>query len=139
MKNILLKSLVVFGVMSILNSLFASLVLDYLVKLSSGNWGMFPFIIWIECLVVSFVGLITVIIFKKHYHSLLRSAILFEVLYLLLLIISGTNPFLYFFEKDDVSFLNLSLYVSSFISFLIIFLFNFIYLKIISFKTKKIS
>ncbi|KIC62593.1 hypothetical protein RM51_12075 [Chryseobacterium taiwanense] len=136
MKNILLKSLVVFVVMSILNFLFSMLVLSYMVKLSAESWGMAPFIIWILCLVISFVGLITVIIFKKHYQSLLRSAILFEILYLFFLIISGTNPFLYFFEKDDENFFYSSLYVNSFIVFLIIYFFISVYSKIILPKSK---
>ena len=136
MKNILLKSLVIFVVMSILNFLFSMLVLSYMVKLSAGSWGMAPFIIWILCLAISFIGLITVIIFRRHYQSLLRSAILFEILYLFILIISRTNPFLYFFEKDDENFFNLSLYINSFIVFAIIYFFISVYSKIILAKSK---
>ncbi|SIQ97876.1 hypothetical protein SAMN05880574_1434 [Chryseobacterium sp. RU37D] len=136
MKNILLKNLVVFVMMSILNFLFSMLVLSYMVKLSAESWGMAPFIIWILCLAISFIGLITVIIFKRYYQSLLRTAILFEILYLFILIISGTNPFLYFFEKDDENFFNLSLYINSFIVFAIIYLVISVYSKIILAKSK---
>ncbi|GAB0155386.1 hypothetical protein CHRYSEOSP005_06470 [Chryseobacterium sp. Alg-005] len=130
MKNIVLKSLTTFVVMSLLNFLFTVWTIGFL-HLPGGNFGMFPFLILIFCSIISLIGLITVLIFRKSYHSILRISILFETIYLFLLIISGNNPFLYFSEASNESILNLLMYINSFIVFLIIYLFDLIYSKII--------
>jgi hypothetical protein len=135
MKNVFLKSFVIFIVMSILNIHFTDWTVK-LLKLPGGNFGMLSIAILIECLIVIIIGMITVLIFKKHYSSLFRIAVLFEVLYVLGLIISRANPFLYFFKQNDESMVELLLYVNSFITFLIVYLFDMLYSKIIMSKTE---
>ena len=138
MKNVVLKSILIFIIMSILNIGLADESVRYL-KLPGGDFGMLSFAVLIGCCIISGVGLVTVLIFKNNYHSVFRMAILFEILYLLMLIMSGTNPFAYFSENTDRKLLNLMLYLNSVGVFFVVCLFNFIYLKIISFKRKKIS
>ncbi|MBB4807418.1 hypothetical protein HNP38_002724 [Chryseobacterium defluvii] len=130
MKNILLKSLVVFIVMSLLNVQFCEWSIGA-TNLPGGSVGMLPILILIFCLIIIVVGLITVIIFKRNYTSLLKIAILFESLYLLLLVLMRANPFSYFLDKTDENFLNVMLYVNSIIIFLIMYIFNKIYSKMV--------
>lgn len=138
MKNILIKSLLTFAAMTILTIWLADWAVGFL-HLPGGDFGMLSFAVLIGCLIISGIGFITILIFKNNYHSVYRIAILFEVLYLFMLMISGTNPFTYFTEKTDGKLLNLLLYLNSIIVFFIICVLNLIYLKIISFKSKKIS
>lgn len=118
MKNILLKNLAVFIVMSFLHVQF-SIWLIRLMDLPGGNVGMLPILIMLNCLVVGVVSLITVTIFKGGYPSIIRIAVLFEILYLLILMFSGGNPVRYFFDRDDSNLLDLLLFIHS---FLILFL-----------------
>ncbi|WP_155845033.1 hypothetical protein [Chryseobacterium daeguense] len=104
-------------------------------KLPGGNFGMHPFLILIECGFVSVVAFITVIIFKKNYHSILRMALLFEIIYVIGLVLSGFNPY----GTKDQNILSLLTYLNSLITFFIIYLFNFLYSKIIISKSKKIT
>lgn len=135
MKNILVRSLVLFIVMSLLNAQFCEWTLHFLKGKSDGT-AMVPMGVLIECLIVTVVSFITVLVFRKNYHSILRMAVLFEIIYLLTLFISGTNPFKYFSNKGDAEFLALFLYVNSLVVFLLICLFDLIYSKIIRAKIK---
>lgn len=95
--KIFFLSLVIFVVMSLLHAQFTDWVVRFL-KLQGGDYGMYSMLILIFSSVITAIGMITVIIFRKSYDSILRIAILFEVIYLLFLIISGNNPFKYFSE-----------------------------------------
>lgn len=136
MKNIVLKSIVVFAVMTILNTGLVDESVKFL-DLPGGDFGMLSFALFIGCLVVCAVGLVTVFIFKQHYNSIWKIAVLFEVLYLLMLILSGTNPFAYFVEKSNTKLLNVLLYVNSIGVFLIMGLVDIMYSKIIISSVKK--
>jgi len=121
MKNTLLKSLVIFVVMSLLHSQFA----DWAVKLlglPGGDFGMYSYLILIFCSLITGVGLVTVIIFRKSYHSILRIVILFEVIYLIFLIISGNNPFLYFTDPISKNLLTILMYTNALIILFIMFI-----------------
>lgn len=131
MKNILLKSAQVFVFMSLMNFLLSVLMLN-IMDLSGGSFGMYPFLVLIECLVVSLVAFITVLIFKKIYNSIFKMAILFQVVYIISLILTGFNPFR---ADSDSNFFGLLLYVNSIIVLIIIFLYS----KIISSKNKNLS
>lgn len=134
MKNIFL-SLLVFLVMSILHTQFTDWTVRCL-KLPGGNYGMYSMLILIFCSVITAVGLLTVIIFRKSYHSILRIAVLFEIIYLLFLIISGNNPFSYFFNSTHENLLMSMMYVSSLVVFLIMYIAHLVYSKIILAKSK---
>ncbi|MGC5743131.1 hypothetical protein [Chryseobacterium sp. NFX27] len=135
MKNILLRSLVILIVMSLLNAQFSEWTLRFLKEKSDGL-ALVPIGVLVECLIVTMVSFITVLIFRKNYSSVLKIAVLFEIIYLFTLIISGTNPFAYFSNKTDPGLLALFLYVNSFVVFLISFVFELVYSKIISSKIK---
>jgi len=135
MKNILLKTILVFVVMTIFNTGFVDETVKFL-ELPGGDFGMLSLSILIGCVIVSVVGLVTVFIFKQQYNSIWKIALLFEVLYLLMLILSGTNPFTYFVEHTHPALLNVLLYVNSIGVFLIMILFDFVYSKIIGCKSK---
>lgn len=79
MKNIFL-SLVVFVVMSLLHAQFTDWIVR-LLKLRGGNYGIYSMLILIFSSVITAIGLVTVIIFRKSYDSILRIAILFEIIY----------------------------------------------------------
>lgn len=130
MKNILLKTILVFVVMTIFNTGFVDETVKFL-ELPGGDFGMLSLSILIGCVIVSVVGLVTVFIFKQQYNSIWKIALLFEVLYLLMLILSGTNPFTYFVEHTHPALLNVLLYVNSIGVFLIMVFFDFVYSKII--------
>ncbi|MCT2407518.1 hypothetical protein NZD88_08205 [Chryseobacterium antibioticum] len=135
MKNILMRSLVIFIVMSLLNAQFSEWTLHFL-KEKSGGIDMVPIGVLVQCLIVTIVSFITVLLFRKNYSSVLRIAVLFEIIYLLTLIISGTNPLEYFSNKTDAGLLALFLYVNSVVVFLIIFVFDLLYSKIMASKIK---
>jgi hypothetical protein len=132
MKNILVKSALVFIFMTIINFVLSILIL-YLPNIHSGSFGMHPFLILIECCFVSVIAFITVIIFKKNYQSVLRIAILYVVIYLVVLILSGFNPF---GEKEKRTF-SLLIYINSGITFFIVYLLILLYSKIILSTSKK--
>lgn len=135
MKKIIIKSLMIFIVMSLLNAQFSEWSVRFL-HLSGGNFGMYSYLILIFCSVITLIGLVTVIIFRKSYHSILRIAILFEVIYFFFLIISGNNPFLYFSDANNENLLMIIMYANSIVVFLIIYLIHILYSKIISSKSK---
>lgn len=93
---------------------------------------MHPFLILIECGFVSVVAFITVMIFKRNYHSILRMAFLFEVIYLICLILSGFNPY----GTNDEHVFSLLTYLNSLITFCFVYLFNLLYSKLILKKSK---
>lgn len=134
MKNILLKSVHIFGAMTFLNFVLSLLILN-VANLSDGAYGMTPFLILIENIIVSVIGFITVLIFKKSYHSIMRIAVLFEIIYLIGLIVSGFNPF----GNNNDNFFSLLIYANSGIVLGIIYLSNLIDSKISSSKNKKLS
>ncbi|MFP7656209.1 MULTISPECIES: hypothetical protein [Chryseobacterium] len=133
MKNILIKSVVIFFIMTILTTWLADWLVGYL-HLPGGDFGMLSLAVLIGCIISSGVGLVTVVIFKSTYQSVVRIAILFEVLYLFMLMISGTNPFTYFSEKTNAKLLNVLLYMNAVVVFLIVIAIHFMYVKI---KSKK--
>ncbi|MDP9961182.1 hypothetical protein [Chryseobacterium lathyri] len=135
MKNILVRSLVIFIVMSLLNAQFSEWTLHFLREKPDGL-ALVPIGVLVECLIVTIVSFITVLIFRNNYSSVLKIVVLFETIYLITLIISGTNPFAYFSNKTDAGLLALFLYVNSFVVFLMIFVFRLLYSKIISSKIK---
>jgi hypothetical protein len=135
MKNIFL-SLVIFVIMSLLHAQFADWEVSFL-KLPGGNYGMFSVFLLIFCSVITGVGLLTVVIFRRNYYSILRIAVLFEIIYLVFLIISGNNPFLYFSELSNENLLMVMVYGNAIAVFLIMSLFHVLYLKINSLNHKK--
>lgn len=137
MRNIFL-SLVIFVVMSLLHSQFTEWAVKFL-GLPGGDFGMYSYFILIFCSVITAIGLVTVIIFRKNYRSILRIAILFEVIYLLFLIISGNNPFLYFSNSTHENLLMIMMYGISGVVFLLMFFVHLLYLKIISSRNKNLS
>lgn len=134
MKNIFL-SLLIFVVMSLLHAQFTEWTVRFL-SLPGGDFGMYSYLILIFCSVITAIGLITVIIFRKSYHSISRIAILFEAIYLLFLIISGNNPFAYFTNSSNENLLMVMMYANSLIVFILMFLLHLIYSKIILTKSK---
>lgn len=134
MKNIFL-SLMVFMVMSLLHAQFTEWTVRFL-SLPGGDFGMYSYFILIFCSVITAIGLLTVIIFRKHYYSILRIAMLFEIIYLLFLVISGNNPFIYFSDSTSENLLKIFMYVISFIVLFIMYLVHLIYSKIILSKSK---
>lgn len=119
--------------MTILTTWLADWLVGYL-HLPGGDFGMLSLAVLIGCIISSGVGLVTVVIFKSTYQSVVRIAILFEVLYLFMLMISGTNPFTYFSEKTNAKLLNVLLYMNAVVVFLIVIAIHFMYVKI---KSKK--
>ncbi|WP_312901850.1 hypothetical protein [Chryseobacterium taichungense] len=134
MKNIFL-SLMIFVVMSLLHAQLTDFVVKYL-HLPGGSYGMYSMFILVFCSVITAIGLVTVIIFRKNYYSILRIAILFEIIYLLFLLISGNNPFVYFSDSNNENLLKIFMYVISFVVLLIMYLIQLIYSKIILSKSK---
>jgi len=130
-----MRSLVIFIVMSLLNAQLSEWTVRFLKEKSDGL-ALVPIGVLVECLIVTMVSFITVLLFRKNYSSVLKIAVLFEIIYLVTLIISGTNPFSYFSNKTDAGLLALFLYSNSFVVFLIIFVFDLLYSKIISSKIK---
>jgi hypothetical protein len=137
MKNIFL-SLLIFIVMSLLHAQFTEWAVKFL-GLPGGDFGMYSYFILIFCSIITGIGLVTVIIFRKSYGSILKIAILFEVIYLLFLIISGNNPFLYFSESNNQNLLMILMYCISAVIFFLMFLTHLLYLKINSSSNKNLS
>lgn len=135
MKNIFL-SLLVFVVMSLLHAQLADWEVSFL-KLPGGSYGMLSVFMLIFCSIIFGIGLLTVIIFRKNYYSILRIAVLFEIIYLLFLIISGNNPFLYFYETTNENLLMIVTYGNAVVVFFIMFIAHLLYLKIIHWGSKK--
>jgi hypothetical protein len=131
MKNLLSKSLVVFVVMSLLNAQLSAWSLRLINELRRGM-GMLPIAIFLECLIVSIICFVVILLFKKNYDSILKIATLFEIIYFLTLIILGANPISYFTEGNENALIDLLLYLNSFVVFLLIFLVHLFYSKIIS-------
>lgn len=136
MKNILLKSLIVFVVMSILNIEFigwSKFLLQYPYKMVGG---ILYSVLYLEYALITVIGVITVFIFRKNYTSLFKIALLFEILYLITLIYSGINPFTYFRIQSDLNLINLLFYLNSFVVLLMMYLVHLIYSKLILAKSK---
>jgi len=134
MKNIL-KSLVIFIVMSLLNAQCT----DWSVRsldLPGGSFGMYSILILILTSIITGIGLVTVIIFRKSYHSILRIAILYEVIYLFMLIVSGDNPFSYFSNPTNENMLSILMYGNSLAILLLMYVTDVLYSKINSSKIK---
>jgi hypothetical protein len=134
MKNIFL-SLLIFVVMSILHAQFTDWMVGFL-KLPGGSYGMYSMFILIFCSVITAIGLVTVIIFRKSYESIVRIAILYEAIYLLFLMISGNNPFTYFSNSTNENLLMSMMYVNSLVVFSLMYLVHLVYSKIILAKSK---
>jgi hypothetical protein len=134
MKNIL-KSLVIFIVMSLLNAQCTDWSVRSL-NLPGGSFGMYSILILILCSVITGIGLVTVIIFRKSYHSILRIAILYEVIYLFMLIVSGNNPFSYFSNPTNENMLSILMYGNSLAILLLMYVIDVLYSKINSSKIK---
>ncbi|MGO4709695.1 hypothetical protein AB4Y90_11380 [Chryseobacterium sp. 2TAF14] len=117
--------------MSLLHTQFTEWTVKFL-GLPGGNFGMYSYMVLIFCLIITLIGLVTVVIFRKNYNSILKIAILFESIYWVFLIISGNNPFLYFTDQQNENLLVIMMYSNSIIVFLLMFLVYIIYSKIIS-------
>ncbi|OCK51359.1 hypothetical protein BA768_16960 [Chryseobacterium sp. CBo1] len=137
MKNIFL-SLMIFVVMSLLHTQFTESAVK-LLKLPGGSFGMYSIFILIMCSIITGIGLVTVIIFKRSYGSILKIAILFEIIYLFFILISGNNPFLYFSDSTNENLLMIMMYGISGLVFLLMFFTHLFYMKIISSKNKNLS
>lgn len=135
MKNILLKSVIIFVVMSCLNAQLAHWS-GRILKLSSGQLGMLPTAVFFGSLIITVIASVTILIFRRSYQSLWKSAILFEILYLVMLLLSGINPLIYFIEATDNHLIDLMLYINSIIVFLLMYLFDLLYSKILGSKIK---
>jgi hypothetical protein len=135
MKNILLKSIQVFALMTILNTISADWSVGFL-RLPGGDFGMLSLAVLIGCCIISGISFITVLIFKHHYHSIFRIALLFEILYILTLAFTGTNPFTFFHEQNNAKLLNVLLYLNSIVIFLAVWLLGVLLSKI-NFKKAK--
>lgn len=97
---------------------------------------MYSLFILIFCSVITAIGLVTVIIFRKHYDSILRIAILFEIIYLLFLLISGDNPFAYFSNSNNENLLKILMYLIGLITLSAMYLIHLLYSKLNLNKTK---
>ncbi len=135
MKNIFL-SLAIFVIMSLLHAQFADWEVG-LLKLPGGSYGMFSVFMLIFCSIITGIGFLTVVIFRKTYYSILRTAVLFEIIYLLFLIISGNNPFLYFYEATNENFLMIMVYGNAPVILMLMYLIHLLYSKINSSSNKK--
>ncbi|AZA48534.1 hypothetical protein EG346_10205 [Chryseobacterium carnipullorum] len=135
MKNILLKSVIIFVVMSCLNAQLAHWS-GRILKLSAGQLGMLPTAVFFGSLIITVIASVTIVIFRRSYQSLWKSAILFEILYLVMLLLSGINPLIYFIEATDNHLIDLMLYINSIIVFLLMYLFDLLYSKILGSKIK---
>ncbi len=135
MKNILLKSVIIFVVMSCLNAQLAHWS-GRILKLSADQLGMLPTAVFFGSLIITVIASVTILIFRRSYQSLWKSAVLFEILYLLMLLLSGINPLIYFIEATDNHLIDLMLYINSIIVFLLMYLFDLLYSKILGSKIK---
>ncbi|AZA88123.1 hypothetical protein EG349_15635 [Chryseobacterium shandongense] len=129
MKNIFL-SLMVFVVISLLHMQFTGWAVRYL-GLPGGVYGIYSILILAFCSVIAAIGLVTVIIFRKHYYSILRIAILFEIIYLLFLFFSRINPFVYLSDPNNENLLKVFMYGIGLAILFIMYLIHLVYSKII--------
>ncbi len=129
MKNIFL-SLMVFVVISLLHMQFTCWAVRYL-GLPGGVYGIYSILILAFCSVIAAIGLVTVIIFRKHYYSILRIAILFEIIYLLFLLFSRINPFVYLSDPNNENLLKVFMYGIGLAILFIMYLIHLVYSKII--------
>lgn len=136
MKNLILKSILILGIMTFLNAGMVGESVKW-VGLSPSGYSLQGAAIFIGCLVISLISFITILIFKNSYTSIWRVAVLFEILYLVMLLWSKTNPFTYFTTRKDDDLMDLLLYVNSIGIFLLVCVFDVIYSKIIASKVKK--
>ncbi|SHM28833.1 hypothetical protein SAMN05444360_11020 [Chryseobacterium carnipullorum] len=135
MKNILLKSVIIFVVMSCLNAQLAHWS-GRILKLSAGQLGMLPTAVFFGSLIITVIASVTIVIFRRSYQSLWKSAVLFEILYLLMLLLSGVHPFIYFIEATNNHLIDLMLYINSIIVFLLMCIVDLLYHKILGSKIK---
>ncbi|MBB6372093.1 hypothetical protein [Chryseobacterium shigense] len=135
MKNVLLKSLAVFVVMSFLNTQLAYWSGEF-IKLPGGKFGMLSTAVLVGSLIITVIALITVAIFKGSYNSIWKMAVLFEILYLLMLMLSGASPVTYFTDNTDYHLIDLLLYLNSMVICVVVCLFDVIYSRILSTKVK---
>lgn len=136
MKNIVLKSLMVFVVMSILNVElmgWSKILLEHPHKMAGG---ILYAVLYLEYAIITVIGVITVLLFRKNYTSLFKMALLFEILYLITLIYSGVNPFKYFRIQNDLNLINVLFYLNSFVVLLILYLVHLLYSKLILTRSK---
>jgi hypothetical protein len=137
MKNILLKTLIVFVVMSILNIELIGWSKVFFQHHYKMGGGILYSVLYLEFVIMTIIGAITVFIFRKNYTSLFRIALLFEILYLIILIYSGINPFRYFSIQSDLNLTELFFYLNSFVVLLMMYFVHLIYSKLILAKSKK--
>lgn len=130
-----MKSLMIFVVMSLLNTQCTDWSVKFL-NLPGGDFGMFSLFILIFCSVITGIGWVTVIIFRKSYHSILRIAILYEAIFLCMFIISGKNPFSYFLNPTNENMLWVLMYGNSLVILLLMYLIHLFYSKIILSKSR---
>lgn len=134
MKNIFL-SLMVFVVMTLLHIQFTGWAVRYL-HLPGGVYGMYSILILLFCSIIAAIGLVTVIIFRKHYYSILRIAILFEIIYLLFLLISKNNPFAYISDPNNENLLKVFMHGIGLAILSIMYFIHLLYSEIILKKSK---
>ncbi|MBL1219498.1 hypothetical protein JET18_01535 [Chryseobacterium sp. L7] len=135
MKNLILKSILILGIMTFLNAGIVGETVKW-IGLPPSSHTLHGFAIFIGCLIISLVSLITILIFKNSYTAIWKVAVLFEILYLLMLLWSKTNPFTYFSTRKDNDLMDLFLYVNSIGIFLLICIFDLIYSKITASEIK---
>lgn len=112
--------------MSLLHAQFTDWSVRFL-KLPGGNFGMYSIFILLFCLFFSVIGLAVVLIYRRHYNSILRISILFEIIYFLFLIISGENPFRYFSVSNSENTLTVLMYLNGIAVFIIMFLIHLLH------------
>lgn len=120
----------VFVVMSLLHAQLTDWAVRSL-HLPGGEYGMYSLFILVFCSVITAIGLVTVIIFRKHYDSILRIAILFEIIYRLFLLISGNNPFAYLSDPNNENLLKIFMYGIGLGILFMMYLIHIFYSKII--------
>ncbi|MDR2237803.1 MAG: hypothetical protein LBE92_16900 [Chryseobacterium sp.] len=135
MKNILLKSILILGIMTFLNAGLVGESVKW-IGMPPSSHTLHGFAVFVGCLIISGISFATILIFKKSYDAVWKVAVLFEILYLLMLVWSQVNPFTYFTKHTDDSLIDLLLYVNSIVVFLVIFLADFVLSKIIASKHK---
>ena len=114
--------------MSLLHAQFTEWAVK-LLSLQGGSFGMYSIYILIMCSIITGIGLITVILFRKSYGSIVKIAILFEIIYLFFLIISGNNPFLYFSDSKDENLLTIMMYFNALIIFFLMYVIHHLHSK----------
>ncbi|WP_153395599.1 hypothetical protein [Chryseobacterium vaccae] len=136
MKNILLKSILILGIITFLNTGLVGESVK-LIGMPPSSHTLHGFAVFVGGLIISGISFATILIFKRSYDAIWKVAVLFEILYLVMLLWSQVNPLAYFTQHTDDSLIDLLLYVNSIIVFLVILLFDFVFSKINSTKIKK--